>query len=106
MLRSGELDTVQVVVLHGTVLLSLSLIDARRLQLWTEDDDAGLLGEDGADILVVVAVGIVEALGHRLLSIHLASGSLDGIGSGICRSLDLLASNHHAGSLQGLLLSS
>ena len=74
MLRSGELDTIQVVVLHGTVLLSLSLIDARGLQFRTEDDDAGLLGEDGADILVVVAVGIVEALGHRLLSIHLASG--------------------------------
>ena len=36
LLRSAELYTVYVVVLHGTVLLGLSLIDARGAHLETE----------------------------------------------------------------------
>ena len=48
MLRSGELDTIQVVVLCSAVLQSSGLVDAAGLQFGAEYNNAVLVGEDGA----------------------------------------------------------
>ena len=90
LLRSVQLNTIQVVVLNSAVIASLSLVDGRRAHLWTTYPYAVALGKEEANIRVGIAVGILEAL-HLRLTLCLTSSGVEVEHALLGREVTLLA---------------